>query len=1123
MECVKLITAPRPQVDPSHGTLRIPHSGWKVEVTWNWILQTMLALKYLTTQYRLTRTRINHGTGLHTLHHLIMMEAHLTTQQKENAWLLLGQEEIPDLYAHLICAQLQDTDTNAAVGMAAVLEGHTQAVTRISRDRAAQDEIIYLSLSLLDMMCPRGWIRDKEATDDMPRWIHQLTGAGQWDFPNLMKFETTIMSGQPLKSSTMDDWSAKAIASWAPINCKWETLLHILLQHHPLGSLSEFRNNSMIALQQCSPHVINLTPHFFNQGNTKGERKSKKLSHLIHRVTSLQMPGTPKRSGHSYPCQNPDSHPARTGTSQRPTLLNELACSTSFVLTIYTIPYPQGHAGLQHNGHPPASTPFLFDKEDASPVHSLMHQSFSDNRQKSHIAEALTVPTLTDPDTDETDTTPTLPLRPRKLWASDQESRDAVLQWQRVILIQDGKDKGFTQAPIRAGLESTRTSGTEEYKGHVLEVLIEVSPTESIGNTVHKILLECYLQQSTVPALDTLHYTLGEFPSNLVWAQEQTPEHSLHLNAMTGRKMSLSCEDKLEWIAKEDSTILVFLPLPDTSRLTSSQSDVDMSDTVQLPGHAYANGSKLSNPPPTQQQLQDQTQSLSNQGEPHQKSQENELQEGKIPPSIHQIFVRIPDMWYEKGRQPTYTQTMPTPTSLDSLKEELSLLLSIPTHSFRIQYGGKTLTKQLALEAQGVTTDTTVWMMIGGLFGGADIDMGDSPWLASSVATPIHRPTQIHSQEIQDSIDEWIDRLRVSNPLTQDLATVNMLMTALNLTKDQATTAITEALNEGDKDKDTDVSRFQQVQEAFPDNFEQFLEKNDIPFPVLQTEWEAFSNSFKEHQAGIARHADFKINPARKHRLGHKASGQPKEAPKGKLLNETFTLSNLNILSAKPLITALAEAGFQPGRHRDITFRPLGHPRMGTGSATISFLRTEASDKALYELYVTRTKSLQIQGQDSQPTWHLHRSDLLAEIEEDSIVLEPSSLEAKRGFQFAIAMHRAEGVAETDILDNIMFHLAAAGLWQIAELHTLAKDTCMANLLTDKGQGRTGFLRTGVHCGGEKGQQGILSHLILNHENSTFSMDLMSTRNRLLPHIPGSSESGPPPHPLTADPTTKHP
>ena len=59
----------------------------------------------------------------------------------------------------------------------------------------------------------------------------------------------------------------------------------------------------------------------------------------------------------------------------------------------------------------------------------------------------------------------------------------------------------------------------------------------------------------------------------------------------------------------------------------------------------------------------------------------------------------------------------------------------------------------------------------------------------------------------------------------------------------------------------------------------------------------------------------------------------------------------------------------------------------------------------------------------------------------------------------------------------------------------------MANLLTDKGQGRAGFLRTGVRCGGEKGKQGILSHLMLNHENSTFSMDLMSTRNRLMPSM----------------------
>jgi len=173
MACIKLMTVPRPQADPPHGTLRTPPLGWNVETTWNWILQTMLALKSLRAQYRPNRTRINHGTGLYTLHHFMMMEAHLTTQQKENAWLLLGREELPDLYAHLICAHLHDSEGNAVIGMTAVLEGHTQAVSRISRDQTTKDEIIYLSLTLLDMMCPRGWKRDKEATDDMPRWIHE--------------------------------------------------------------------------------------------------------------------------------------------------------------------------------------------------------------------------------------------------------------------------------------------------------------------------------------------------------------------------------------------------------------------------------------------------------------------------------------------------------------------------------------------------------------------------------------------------------------------------------------------------------------------------------------------------------------------------------------------------------------------------------------------------------------------------------------------------------------------------------------------------------------------------------------------------------------------------------------
>ena len=107
----------------------------------------------------------------------------------------------------------------------------------------------------------------------------------------------------------------------------------------------------------------------------------------------------------------------RTGTSQRPAELNKLARGTSFVLTIYTNSFPQGHTGLQNNGNPLASAPFLLDKEDASPIYSLMHQSFSDNRQKSHIAETAAVPTLTAPGTDETDATPTPPPRPRRLWA----------------------------------------------------------------------------------------------------------------------------------------------------------------------------------------------------------------------------------------------------------------------------------------------------------------------------------------------------------------------------------------------------------------------------------------------------------------------------------------------------------------------------------------------------------------------------------------------------------------------------------------------------------------------------------------------------------------------------------
>ena len=120
----------------------------------------MLALKSITVQQRPHRTNINYVTGLHTLHHLLTIESHPTHQQRENSWLLLGQEEIPDLYAHLICSQLQELDGNVVIGMATVLEGHTQAVSQISRQLTATDDIIYRCLALLDLICPRGWSRD---------------------------------------------------------------------------------------------------------------------------------------------------------------------------------------------------------------------------------------------------------------------------------------------------------------------------------------------------------------------------------------------------------------------------------------------------------------------------------------------------------------------------------------------------------------------------------------------------------------------------------------------------------------------------------------------------------------------------------------------------------------------------------------------------------------------------------------------------------------------------------------------------------------------------------------------------------------------------------------------------
>ena len=253
------------------------------------------------------------------------------------------------------------------------------------------------------------------------------------------------MHGQPLQPSKMDDWSSTAIKSWAPINCTMETLLHIVLQQNPLGSLEEFRNNTMVALQQHCPQGTTLTPQFFNHEDTEGEKKSRKISYLICRATGLQTPVTAREghSGHSYPCQDPASHLARTGTSGRLEPLNELVRSTSFTLIICTIPYSKGHIGLQRNRNPPAAAPFLLDIKDTTPVYRLMHQTFCDNLQQGHLTEVMAESrnTLAALGTERTRVNLIPSPRFRKVWASSQRSMEDPLIWQRVILIQDGKDK----------------------------------------------------------------------------------------------------------------------------------------------------------------------------------------------------------------------------------------------------------------------------------------------------------------------------------------------------------------------------------------------------------------------------------------------------------------------------------------------------------------------------------------------------------------------------------------------------------------------------------------------------------------------------------------------------------
>jgi len=80
--CIKFITTPRLTESTLHNGARISsRPGWNIDTTWNWILQSMLALKLLPDGDTLGRQGQGdrHWTGLQTLHDLILIESNLTT------------------------------------------------------------------------------------------------------------------------------------------------------------------------------------------------------------------------------------------------------------------------------------------------------------------------------------------------------------------------------------------------------------------------------------------------------------------------------------------------------------------------------------------------------------------------------------------------------------------------------------------------------------------------------------------------------------------------------------------------------------------------------------------------------------------------------------------------------------------------------------------------------------------------------------------------------------------------------------------------------------------------------------------------------------------------------------
>ena len=552
---------------------------------------------------------------------------------------------------------------------------------------------------------------------------------------------------------------------------------------------------------------------------------------------------------------------------------------------------------------------------------------------------------------------------------------------------------------------------------------VERDPDATIGTLTTDIMLDLYGPLSPAQ-LKTFHYTRGDTPCHAPRPRETQPHPTIDHPTRHRLNGTLRPNDKLDEITSIPRPVIVIF-VPHLSVIRGAHVRGISHRLGPFPGETHPNKDQQIDPRP------------------------------RIGPA--QIFITIPEISVppHPPRQ-ACTTTMDLPGDLPTLKKNLSTITGVPPELMRLRYGTREVTANRTLSQQNILKDVTLSLTIGSLRGGADTSLGGGssedameddtedpalPGLPTSTPQPLTPPPRAHSNEMQISIDEWIHRIRMTSPLVHDLKTIQVFMQALSLMKDQATAAILAAMDEGDDNLVTDTLRIQRVQERFPDNFQNFLERNDTAFPTDDPQWLILLNTFKDLVAVIGRHVEHGINPARKSRLLLKANGNPRAPPASRvkpMTSETFTLSNLNILSSAPLIKALSALGLQPGStghwNRDITFRPSSQldSRMGTGSATISLLRTTASDQTMYDLYVTRTRTLDIEGQDGNPTWHLHRADGKAEIEEDSLILEPPSPSAKRDFQFAMAMYRAVGHTESDFLDNISSTLARRvfGKWQ---------------------------------------------------------------------------------------------